>query len=103
LPFADVITSERTPRRERQIAGHPSLKPQSFLRQIAYAALPLGEGVIVDPFMGSGSTVAAAEALSLPCIGVERRDEYYQMAQEAVPALAALHVSGDVRQLSFNL
>ena len=64
-PFADVIESERTPQNERAIAVHPSLKPQSFLRQVVYAALPLGEGIIVDPFMGSGSTVAAAESIGL--------------------------------------
>ena len=57
-PFGDLIPSERTPKRERQIADHPSLKPQSLLRRVAYAALPLGEGIIADPFMGSGSTVA---------------------------------------------
>jgi DNA methylase len=64
-PFGDVIPSERTPKRERQIADHPSLKPQSLLRRLVYAALPLGEGIIADPFMGSGSTVAAAEAMGL--------------------------------------
>ena len=40
--------------REREIADHPSIKPQSFLRRIVYAALPLGEGMVADPFMGSG-------------------------------------------------
>src|SRR5207244_2399991 len=68
-PFSDVILSERTPRREREIARHPSLKPQSFMRRIVHAALPLGKGLIADPFMGAGSTVAAAEALGLQCIG----------------------------------
>jgi site-specific DNA-methyltransferase (adenine-specific) len=58
LPFEDVIASERTPVREREIADHPSLKPQSLLRRLVWASLPLGEGVVVDPFMGSGSTVA---------------------------------------------
>jgi site-specific DNA-methyltransferase (adenine-specific) len=89
-PFCDVIVSERTPARERQSANHPSLKPQSFLRQIVYAALPLGEGVIVDPFMGSGSTIAAAEALQLNAIGIERHPEYYEMSRGAIPRLAAI-------------
>lgn len=92
-PFDDVILSERTPQRERKIAGHPSLKPQSLLRQLVYAALPLGEGIVLDPFMGSGSTVAAAEALGLQAIGVERHAEYYQMAREAIPKLTALKQS----------
>jgi site-specific DNA-methyltransferase (adenine-specific) len=89
-PFSDVIVSERTPRRERDIANHPSLKPQSLLRQIVHAALPLGEGVLADPFAGSGSTVAAADAVGAVCIGVERHTEYYEMACRAIPKLAAL-------------
>ncbi len=89
-PFSDVIPSERTPQRERAIAGHPSLKPQSFLRQVVYAALPLGVGVVTDTFMGSGSTVAASEAMGISCVGVERHGEYFGMAKEAIPALAGL-------------
>lgn len=89
-PFNDVIYSERTTRQERDIANHPSLKPQSLLRQVVHAALPLGEGVICDPFMGSGSTVAAALAMGLSCIGVERYTEYYQMSCTAIPKLAGV-------------
>lgn len=99
-PFGDVIVSERTPRREREIADHPSLKPQSFMRQIVYAALPLGTGIIADTFMGSGSTVAAAEALGLRCIGVERHPEYYEMSKKAIPKLAALSVESTLLQPS---
>ena len=98
-PFCDVIASERTPRQERQIANHPSLKPQSFLRQVVYAALPLGEGIIVDTFMGSGSTVAAAEAVGVSCIGVERYPEYYEMALNAVPQLAAVKANDYIQPL----
>lgn len=91
-PFGDVILSERTPKRERTIANHPSLKPQSLMRQLVYSALPLGEGVIADPFMGSGSTVAAAEAVGVTCIGIERFADYYDMAQTAIPQLSALEI-----------
>ncbi len=100
-PFEDVIENERTPQKERRIANHPSLKPQSFLRQIVYASLPLGEGIIVDPFMGSGSTVAAAEAVGYSCIGIERYKEYYVMSQQAIPALA--HLNTGEAQLSLSL
>lgn len=103
-PLSDVIASERTPQRERAIANHPSIKPQSFLRQIVHAALPLGEGIIADPFMGSGSTVAAAEAVGVRCIGIERYDGYYQMARQAIPNLVTLKTA-PVRedQLAFSL
>jgi site-specific DNA-methyltransferase (adenine-specific) len=101
-PFEDVIESERTPQRERKIANHPSLKPQSFLRQIVYVSLPLGEGIVVDPFMGSGSTVAAAEAVGYSCIGVERYEEYYAMSQQAIPALASLNTKEAQLSLLFT-
>ncbi len=91
-PFCDVIMSERTPLKEREVAGHPSLKPQSLMRQIVRAALPLGVGVIADPFMGSGSTLAAAEAQGLQCVGVERFQDYYDLARQGIPKLAATTV-----------
>lgn len=94
LPFCDVINSEKTPQRERAIVNHPSLKPQSLLRQLVWAVLPLGKGIVLDPFMGSGSTVAAAEYLGLPSIGIERHPEYYQLSIEAVPRLTQLEVRG---------
>ena len=92
-PFTDVIVSERTTQAERQIADHPSLKPQSFLRRLVHAALPLGRGVIADPFMGSGSTIAAAEAMGLSGVGVERLPNYYALAVEAVPRLRNMRVT----------
>lgn len=94
-PFSDVIFSERTPKRERDIADHPSLKPQSFLRQIVYAVLPLGEGIVADPFMGSGSTIAAALAVGVRAINIERHLEYYQMSRNAIPKLAVLKIASD--------
>ncbi len=91
-PFSDVVPSERTPRKERKIANHPSLKPQSFLRQIVYVSLPLGEGIVVDPFMGSGSTIAAGEALEIGCVGIERYADYFKMAKAAIPKLRDVEV-----------
>jgi len=89
-PFEDVIESERTPKRERKIADHPSLKPQSFMRQIVYASLPLGEGILLDPFMGCGSTIAAAESVGYLAIGVEKYEKYYSSSLKAVPILSKL-------------
>jgi site-specific DNA-methyltransferase (adenine-specific) len=91
-PFSDVVVSERTPKHERAIANHPSIKPQSLMRQLVHAALPLGEGIIADPFLGSGSTVAAAESLGLQCIGVERHLNYFNMASDAIPQLARTNI-----------
>ncbi|MBI3361310.1 MAG: site-specific DNA-methyltransferase [Chloroflexi bacterium] len=97
-PFPDVIDSVRTPRRERDIAPHPSLKPQQFLRLLAWAALPLGHGRILDPFAGSGSTLAAAEALGYDSKGIEIDDDYIRVARRAIPELAKLSAGVTARR-----
>lgn len=101
-PFEDLIPSERTSRKERAIANHPSLKPQSFLRRVVHAALPLGEGIIVDPFMGSGSTIAAAEAVGVSAIGIERFRDYFDLAKKAIPRLQAIEVPKVDRELGVH-
>lgn len=89
-PFKDVIPCSPTRGREREIAPHPSLKPQRFLRQIVRAALPLGEGVVVDPFAGSGSTLAAAERVGYVSLGSERDTDYAALAERAFSSLVSL-------------
>src|SRR6266571_830054 len=84
-PFSDVIPSTPTRPEERALAPHPSLKPQAFMRQIVRAALPLGEGIVLDPFMGAGSTIAAAIAVGYQSVGVESDSEFFEVAVKAVP------------------
>jgi site-specific DNA-methyltransferase (adenine-specific) len=91
-PFGDVIASSPTRNTERRIAPHPSLKPQAFLRQLVRGVLPLGRGVVVDPFAGSGSTLAAAEAVGYESIGIEKDSKYFDVACSALPELAKLQV-----------
>ena len=87
-PFGDVITSAPTRKSEKTLAPHPSLKPQAFMRQVVYASLPLGEGVVLDPFVGAGSTLAAAEAVGYTSIGVEKDTDFFTMACNSIPKLA---------------
>ena len=94
-PFGDVIPSSPTRKAERRLAPHPSLKPQAFLRQLVRSVLPLGEGVVLDPFAGAGSTLAAAEALGYDSIGVEKDERYFEMAKEAIPKLTELSVDAN--------
>ena len=91
-PFGDVIESAPTRATERKFANHPSLKPQAFLRKLVRGVLPLGEGVVLDPFAGSGSTLAAAEAVGYQSLGIERDKAYFDLATQSIPRLAALRV-----------
>ncbi len=102
LPFSDILDYGRTPKAEREIAPHPSLKPQALLRELVWTILPLGEGVICDPFMGSGSTVAAAEAIGYRCIGIEKYETFYQMASRAINPLSQVPVDRDQIDLEFD-
>ena len=91
-PFKDVIPCSPTRGREKETAPHPSLKPQRFMRQVVRASLPLGIGIVYDPFAGSGSTLAAAEAIGYRSIGTDRDAEYYALAQAAFGPLSTLQV-----------
>jgi site-specific DNA-methyltransferase (adenine-specific) len=102
-PLPDVIPSGRTPKREEAISGHPCLKPQHFMRILVRALLPLGQGRILDPFMGSGSTLAAAQAVGYDSTGLEIDAAYFQMAQRAIPRLAALYPQFKGQQLEVEL
>jgi DNA modification methylase len=89
-PLKDVIPCSPTRGREKEIAPHPSLKPQRFLRQIVRASLPLGVGVIYDPFAGSGSTLAAADAVGYRAVGTDRDLQYLEMGCKAFAGLVGL-------------
>ncbi len=104
-PFADVIPSSPTRAEEREIAPHPSLKPQAFMRQIVRASLPLQTGVVLDPFMGGGATVAAAVAVGYQSIGLEMDPSFYKMAKQAIPRLAGIRAgeTATVSQLPLDL
>lgn len=94
LPFSDVIQSAPTRPEERALSPHPSLKPQSFMRQIVRASLPLGKGIVLDPFMGGGSTISAAISVGYESVGIESDPQFFAVARTGIPALATLPGNG---------
>lgn len=76
-PFDDVISSSPTHKTDRVLTPHPSLKPQQFLRGLVREVLPLRKGLVLDPFRGAASTVAAAETVGYQSIGMEKDIEYF--------------------------
>jgi len=93
-PFEDVIRSAPTRPEERAIAPHPSLKPQALMRQLVRASLPLGDGIVLDPFMGGGPTIAAALAVGYDSIGIEIDPAFFKIAERAIPKLAEIRIEG---------
>ncbi len=94
-PLPDVIRSFKTPACERAIVDHPSLKPQHLMRILVRALLPLGHGIVLDPFMGGGSTLAAASVIGYDSIGFEIDPEYFELAKRALFPLSALYPGFD--------
>lgn len=88
-PFKDMFECAPARPAERALGEHPSIKPQKLMRYIVRAVLPLGKGIIYDPFAGCGSTLAAAAALGYHAIGTERDAVYFSTATKAIAKLAA--------------
>ena len=72
------------------------------MRILARALPPLGEGTVLDPFMGSGSTIASAEAVGYRSVGIEIDRDYFRLAEASVPKLAALDPVFQGDELEFD-
>ena len=55
---------------------HPTVKPIALLKYLLTLIKMPEKNLIIDPFVGSGSTLVAARELGIPCIGIEK-EEYY--------------------------
>jgi DNA modification methylase len=58
---------------------HPTVKPTDLMQYLCRLVTPRG-GIILDPFMGSGSTGKAAVKEGFGFIGIEREPEYFEIA-----------------------
>ena len=66
---------------------HPTVKPTDLMRYLCRLVTPPA-GVILDPFMGSGSTGKAAMLEGFNFIGIERESEYIEIARARIAAVA---------------
>jgi DNA modification methylase len=60
---------------------HPTVKPTDLMRYLCRLVTPPG-GIVLDPFMGSGSTGKAAMLDGFRFIGIEREAEYLEIAKQ---------------------
>ena len=74
---------------------HPTVKPTDLMRYLCRLVTPPG-GVVLDPFMGSGSTLKAAELEGFSAIGIELSADYIAIAQRRIGADAPLFASVEV-------
>lgn len=61
---------------------HPTVKPLKLMRYLITLIMPPKDGILLDPFAGSGSTIIAAHQLGVKAIGIEKQAEYVQIARK---------------------
>jgi site-specific DNA-methyltransferase (adenine-specific) len=74
----------KTSKRDRDEGNnHPTVKPTDLMRYLCRLVTP-PDGLVLDPFMGSGSTGKAAALEGFSFIGIEREAEYVAIAQARI-------------------
>jgi site-specific DNA-methyltransferase (adenine-specific) len=63
--------------------NHPTVKPTDLMAYLIRLVTPKG-GIVLDPFMGSGSTGKAAVREGMDFIGIERENEYFEIAKSRI-------------------
>jgi DNA modification methylase len=64
--------------------SHPTVKPIAIMKYIIKLLAPPGAPTLLDPFAGSGTTLLAAKQLDINAIGIEKEEEYYNIAKARI-------------------
>lgn len=62
-------------------AAHPTQKPEALLERVIIASSNKGD-LVLDPFLGSGTTAAVAKKLGRNWVGIEREEKYIRIARK---------------------
>ena len=65
---------------ENGIKAHPTQKPLKLIQQVLLTASKIGD-LVLDPFMGSGTTAIVATALGRRWVGIEKEEKYIRVAK----------------------
>jgi len=78
---ARFFYSAKTSKSEKGDTTHPTVKPVALMRYLVKLVTPI-DGIVLDPFCGTGSTLEGAFLEGRNSIGIEREDEYVKDIQE---------------------
>lgn len=92
-----MLQESGVPREHRQ---HPTQKPEAVMRWALLQA-PTDVITVLDPFMGSGTTLVAAKRLGRKATGIEREERYCEIAAERLRqgALFTSDVNAEAEQI----
>jgi len=78
-----LVQGKERLKNENGRAVHPTQKPEEMLRRIIIASSNKGD-IVLDPFIGSGTTAVVAEKLKRHWIGIEKKKRYVELANERI-------------------
>ena|SRR6188768_224616 len=67
--------------------NHPTVKPLKLMEYLIKLVMPPKDGIVLDPFAGSGTTIVAAKRLGFSAVGIEKSEEYAKIARARVDAV----------------
>lgn len=79
----DFLESSVCPKSEKRFGNHPTQKPLKILKELIECVTNPND-IILDPFMGSGSTCVASALLGRRYIGIELENKYYEIASKRI-------------------
>ncbi|MEO1782714.1 DNA-methyltransferase [Enterococcus diestrammenae] len=82
----DVWTGPLTPRSEKTFGKHPTQKPEYVLEKLVLASTREGD-MILDPFVGSGTTGVVAKRLGRKFIGIDFEQDYLEIARKRIESI----------------
>jgi DNA modification methylase len=66
--------------------NHPTVKPLKLMEYLVKLIAPPKDALILDPFAGSGTTLLACKNLGIECVGIEKSEEYCEIAKARLSA-----------------
>lgn len=84
----DVWTIAPAGQHEREHGSHPTMKPLALLERVLVACTNPGD-LVVDPFMGSGTTGVSAAQLGRSFIGIDSDPQWVELAEKRIYAVGA--------------
>ena len=79
----DVWRGPLTSQKEKKNGKHPTQKPEYLLERIIQASTEEGQ-IVLDPFVGSGTTGVVAKRLGRKLIGIDNCEEYISIAKSRI-------------------
>jgi site-specific DNA-methyltransferase (adenine-specific) len=85
----DLWTLPSVQKKEKKFGYHPTQKPEILLERIIKCS-SREEDIVLDPFMGSGTTGYVALKLRRNFVGIEKNEEYYKIASSRIGSITKL-------------